>query len=182
MGKKQAKKSGPKRTTKTEVKGRKSAPQDRKAASQKATKRARKPSTRKSISQQRAPTAEERKQLKKDRTKAKGFARDRKKAGALLDEALRKANRQKGSLAKVWDELMTLSRLVRAWVKREYEDIPWETLLWILAAVIYFVNPFDAIPDFLPGVGYIDDAALIAWVIRSFRNDIDQFRDWEAPA
>lgn len=35
-----------------------------------------------------------------------------------------------------------------------------------LAALLYLINPFDLIPDFLPGVGYIDDlGALTAFVV-----------------
>lgn len=31
----------------------------------------------------------------------------------------------------------------------------------VLAALVYLINPFDAIPDALPGIGYIDDLGLI---------------------
>lgn len=35
-----------------------------------------------------------------------------------------------------------------------------------LAALLYLINPFDLIPDFLPGAGYIDDlGALTAFVV-----------------
>jgi uncharacterized membrane protein YkvA (DUF1232 family) len=35
-----------------------------------------------------------------------------------------------------------------------------------LAALLYLINPFDLIPDFLPGVGYVDDlGALTAFVV-----------------
>jgi uncharacterized membrane protein YkvA (DUF1232 family) len=35
----------------------------------------------------------------------------------------------------------------------------------LMAALAYFVLPFDAIPDFLAGIGYADDAAVIAGTI-----------------
>ncbi|GAA0525739.1 uncharacterized membrane protein YkvA (DUF1232 family) [Rhizomicrobium palustre] len=35
----------------------------------------------------------------------------------------------------------------------------------LLAALAYFVVPFDAIPDFIAGLGYTDDAAVLAGVI-----------------
>jgi uncharacterized membrane protein YkvA (DUF1232 family) len=70
-------------------------------------------------------------------------------------------------------------RLVRAWIKGEYKDVPWETIVWIIGAIIYFVNPFDLIPDFIPGVGYLDDAVVIGLAIASFSFDIENFREWE---
>lgn len=35
----------------------------------------------------------------------------------------------------------------------------------ILAALAYFVIPFDAIPDFVAGLGFTDDAAVLAMAI-----------------
>jgi len=35
----------------------------------------------------------------------------------------------------------------------------------LLAALAYFVAPIDAIPDFLAGIGFTDDAAVLAAVI-----------------
>jgi len=37
--------------------------------------------------------------------------------------------------------------------------------LWLLLA--YLLSPIDLIPDFIPGVGYADDAIIVVLVIRS---------------
>jgi uncharacterized membrane protein YkvA (DUF1232 family) len=39
----------------------------------------------------------------------------------------------------------------------------------ILAGLLYLVNPFDAVPDVLPGVGYLDDAAVLLAVLEAVR-------------
>jgi uncharacterized membrane protein YkvA (DUF1232 family) len=33
-------------------------------------------------------------------------------------------------------------------------------------ALAYVVSPIDVIPDFLPGIGQLDDIAVIAWAVR----------------
>ena len=35
----------------------------------------------------------------------------------------------------------------------------------LVAAIVYFVSPFDAIPDMLPVIGFTDDAAVLAIAI-----------------
>ena len=44
-------------------------------------------------------------------------------------------------------------------------DVPGWAKVAIVAALGYFIFPFDLIPDFLPG-GYIDDIAVMAGVVR----------------
>jgi len=110
---------------------------------------------------------------------ARGYAGDRKKTESLLDEAERKIRRERGLAGEFADELHELFRLLRAWVRGRYKEIPWKTLLAVLAAVIYFVNPFDLVPDFLPLLGLTDDASVVAFVIMSVKKEMDKFREWE---
>ena len=42
----------------------------------------------------------------------------------------------------------------------------------LLAALAYFVLPTDFIPDFLPGLGFTDDAAVIAAAVALARRSI----------
>ena len=49
----------------------------------------------------------------------------------------------------------------------------------IVAWLIYFVMPVDAIPDFILALGLVDDAALLGWVLSSVRTDLERFVEWE---
>ncbi len=110
---------------------------------------------------------------------AADYARDPARLQGLLDRAKRKARAQQRRLAEVWDALMAAMRLLRAYARGDYRDIPWSSLLSIIATVIYFVTPLDLIPDFLLAFGLLDDVALIGWVLTSLKGDIDRFVDWE---
>ena len=127
----------------------------------------------------RHPTEEERKQFAKEKRRAREYVTDKQKTAQLLEEAIEKARRNKEALTKLWGKLMALFRLVSAWVKGEYTEVSLKTILLVIAAIIYFVNPFDVIPDFIPGVGYLDDAVVIIFVINSIRGDLDKFLKWE---
>lgn len=98
----------------------------------------------------------------------------------LTLHAYRRLFRNEPALASVRHELYTLVRMVQAWARREYRFVPWRSLLYGVAALAYFVNPADLLPDMLVGLGLVDDAAVIAAVARAIRSDLDRFRQWEA--
>lgn len=109
----------------------------------------------------------------------RAYATDRKKSEHLLDEAERKRLKEKGITGEIGEGLRELMRLLRAWAKGRYKVMPWKTLVLALGAVIYFVDPFDFVPDFIPMLGFADDATVIAFVLKSIAKDIAKFRDWE---
>jgi len=173
--KKQTKKPSVKRPTKKSPK---------KKAKKRPVKKAKKRDGAKRTSRQktvppRLPTAKERGQMRQAWKMAEEYASDKEKTALLLQEAMEKAERDRDALQRVWDELMTLYRFIKAWLTGERPEIPWKTIVWVIVAIIYFVNPFDVIPDFIPLAGYVDDAAVIAYVADSVRGDTERFRACE---
>jgi uncharacterized membrane protein YkvA (DUF1232 family) len=69
--------------------------------------------------------------------------------------------------------------MVRAWARREYSALPWRAVVGVVAGLLYFVSPLDAVPDFLPFLGFIDDAAVLGFILRSMEKDVRAFREWE---
>lgn len=62
---------------------------------------------------------------------------------------------------------------------KAYTNIPWRTIALVIALVLYFVNPFDIIPDFLPILGYTDDAIAFAAVFKSANMDLQDYCKWK---
>ena len=112
--------------------------------------------------------------------KAVGVVNDKNRFLRVLDKAQLKANQHKDRAEGFWGQLFSLIRLLNAWFRGSYKAIPVNSILTIAAAVIYFVNPFDLVPDFIPVIGYLDDASIIAFVIKSLKSDIEKFTEWEA--
>jgi len=83
------------------------------------------------------------------------------------------------SIRDLSDSVFASFRLLKSYVLGEYREISYESLTLVLASIIYFVMPIDAVPDFLLSVGYIDDAALLAWTFRSVADDLKRFIEWE---
>ena len=112
------------------------------------------------------------------RRKAEKLAGDFKKTSELINQALVKTEKHQGKINQVRYELEMLIKMVKAWTIGEYRQVPVKTIVTGLAALIYFINPLDVIPDFLAGLGFIDDMTVIAFVFSSIKRDIDQFAEW----
>lgn len=69
--------------------------------------------------------------------------------------------------------------MVKEYFRGNYREIPVKTIVLITAALIYLVSPVDAIPDFIIGIGFVDDGAVIAYVFSSLSEDIDRFKTWK---
>lgn len=74
---------------------------------------------------------------------------------------------------------MLLGRLLRAHMTGQYRIQSFRFLLILIAAVIYFLNPLDLIPDFIIGIGLTDDLAVVTWVFQAAARELDGFVQWE---
>lgn len=98
----------------------------------------------------------------------------------IVDEASKKVNKDGKRIEAVKKDFLNLIQLLRAYFKGEYRKLPWTSIISALAAVLYFLNPFDVIPDFILGFGMLDDATVIAFCLRSMKSDLDKFVEYKA--
>ncbi|RFN58607.1 YkvA family protein [Marixanthomonas ophiurae] len=59
-----------------------------------------------------------------------------------------------------------------------YKNIPWFTIATIVMALLYVLNPMDIVPDFIPGLGYIDDVAVLTMGVGWIESDLHRYLDW----
>lgn len=123
--------------------------------------------------------AKESQAFKKAKDEAEDCLKNGEKAEGIIEKAEEKAKKGGRPIKKLARNLATFIRLGKAWIKGEYRDLTWQSTILIFSAIIYFVMPFDLIPDFILGFGFLDDAAIFAWVARSLTSELDKFREWE---
>ena len=113
------------------------------------------------------------------RTRARRMLDDPEALRRVADESYSSGASRSGPFAAVMDDFRTLVRLVVAYARGNYRDIPPDSLALIVAGLVYVVSPLDLIPDAIPVVGFVDDAVVIGWVIKAVRQELDGFRAWE---
>jgi len=81
----------------------------------------------------------------------------------------------KSLAADIVEKLRTMIRMLRAYIRGEYREIPWKSLILIIGALLYFLVPIDMIPDFIPVTGFADDVAVILLVFKTISDDINAY-------
>ena len=99
---------------------------------------------------------------------------------SVFEQAARKAaSLPRQPFNENWADVQTMLRLVRAYERGEYQQVPNDALMWIVAGLNYLVDPFDLIPDKIPFLGFVDDATVVEFVADKTRQTLDDFMIWE---
>lgn len=114
------------------------------------------------------------------RKKAERMMGSHSRLNKLLRQATARMKKRRLRLQNILKELELLIRMVRAYAGGTYRHVPRKAILGVVAALIYFVNPCDIIPDFVTGLGFLDDATVVGLVIKSFQDEIELFRQYLA--
>ncbi len=101
------------------------------------------------------------------------------KVSKLLDEVFLKIGETSEMFYKIQDSVIALARMLRAWLKGDYRNISTKAIIAVVAALLYFVNPLDLIPDFIPIIGQIDDIFVLGYLVKTLNKEIERFMAWE---
>ncbi|MBX3730719.1 MAG: DUF1232 domain-containing protein [Candidatus Sumerlaeia bacterium] len=80
------------------------------------------------------------------------------------------------SLGHLAGRLVEYGRLFRQMMRDRSYRIDWVVKLQFLACGIYFISPIDLIPDFLFGIGYVDDMVVLGYAVTLLRDVLDEYR------
>ncbi len=84
---------------------------------------------------------------------------------------------------KAFKALLEHGRLLLAMLKDYFSGAYREVPYWAIGAgalaLVYVLNPVDAIPDFLFGVGYVDDATVLAFCLKLLETELSRYAMWK---
>jgi uncharacterized membrane protein YkvA (DUF1232 family) len=69
--------------------------------------------------------------------------------------------------------------MIKDYRKGKYTAVPWFTIAAIASALLYVLSPIDLIPDFIPGLGYLDDVTVLTIVTGWVDSDLHRYLDWK---
>lgn len=64
-------------------------------------------------------------------------------------------------------------------VADDIPHVPFRTIALLTAGLIYYLEPVDVIPDFVPGMGTVDDRLFMAFAFYEGADGIARYRAWQ---
>ena len=98
-----------------------------------------------------------------------------------LEELFQRLEQKMKVVPVLGDKLATaasMASLIKSYVQKEYTVPPLGTIIAAVSALAYFVSPIDVIPDTLPLIGHVDDAAIIMVCLKLIESDLEEFLKW----
>ena len=107
--------------------------------------------------------------------------RHQEKMAYLLNEEenLQKKLKDSNDLSRFIKDVSLLLGLIKDYYLGNYRVVPYKTIIAVVFGLLYVINPIDFIPDFIPVIGYIDDAIVIALCLRLAERDLKKYARWK---
>ena len=118
------------------------------------------------------------KALNENKEKAKAFLDDDEKMENLFQEFEKKL-RLIPKIGKRASDVAVLLSMLRAYIKKQYTEVSKTTILAAIAGLIYVVNPMDVVPEYILGVGVLDDAAVVGIILQAMHMDLNKYKKWQ---
>jgi uncharacterized membrane protein YkvA (DUF1232 family) len=97
-------------------------------------------------------------------------------------EELKKRFRSGGPLQRFIVDGQLLIAMVKDYWARRYRKVPMGVIGAAVFTLLYVFNPLDMMPDVIPLVGQIDDAAIVAACLMLIERDLHAYQAWRGDA
>lgn len=95
------------------------------------------------------------------------------------EEKIKAKFENKGTLSRYFGDVQILFSMVRDYANGSYREMPWNIIASVGGALLYVLSPIDIIPDFIPVIGYLDDAAVVAFCLNLIEKDLAAYKVWK---
>jgi uncharacterized membrane protein YkvA (DUF1232 family) len=83
------------------------------------------------------------------------------------------------ALKSLLERAKLLLSMVRDYATGRYREVPYWVIGAAAFALLYVLSPVDLIPDLIPGIGYLDDAAVVALCLKMIETEFAKYREWK---
>jgi len=83
-------------------------------------------------------------------------------------------------LKAVFEQAKIMLAMVKDYWKGSYREVPYWAISAVALSLLYVLNPVDVIPDAFIGIGYLDDATVVAFCLKLVQKELEKYQEWAA--
>lgn len=98
-----------------------------------------------------------------------------------IEKVSQRAQDIEGKLPKLktlFEQGKIMLGMVKDYWNGSYREVPYWAISAVSLALLYVLNPADVLPDVLLGVGYLDDATVVAFCLKLVQREIERYQEW----
>ena len=84
-----------------------------------------------------------------------------------------------GFLTRLFQDLRLLIPLIKDYWQGTYREVSVKSIVIFVVALAYIISPIDLIPDYIIGLGQIDDAVILGLSLYFLEKDLSKYKEWK---
>ena len=84
-----------------------------------------------------------------------------------------------GLFVRLFQNLRLLLPLINDYWKGKYRYVSVKSIIIFAVALAYLISPLDLIPDYILGLGQIDDATILGFALYFLEKDLLKYKEWK---
>ena len=84
-----------------------------------------------------------------------------------------------GFLVRLFQDLKLLIPLIKDYWNGAYRGVSVKSIVIFVVALAYIISPIDLIPDYIIGLGQIDDAVILGLSLYFLEKDLRKYKEWK---
>jgi uncharacterized membrane protein YkvA (DUF1232 family) len=84
-----------------------------------------------------------------------------------------------GLLFRIFGDVKWFALLIKDLCLGKYRKIPCRSIVAILFTILYILFPIDFLPDYILGIGQVDDAMILILCLFFIERDLAQYKEWK---
>ena len=82
-------------------------------------------------------------------------------------------------MVRLFQDLKLLIPLIKDYWNGTYRDVAVKSIVIFVVALTYIISPIDLIPDYIIGLGQIDDAVILGLSLYFLEKDLRKYKEWK---
>ena len=81
-------------------------------------------------------------------------------------------------LSRLASDIRLTMEMVMAWKKGDYPNLSQNTVILVVAGILYIMNPINILPKVLKKT-ILDDLLLVMYILKKVKEELNKYKEWK---